>query len=65
MPRRELSDEDWELISPHLSIGQYPYPEHLRDQMEGVIWRFRTGNPWRDVPEEFGSWSMVYDRCAP
>ena len=63
MPRRELNDDDWELISPHLPIGQYgPYPEHLRDQLEGIIWRFRTGSPWRDVPEAFGSWSTVKDR---
>ncbi len=65
MPRRELSNDDWELIRPHLPIGQYgPYPERLRDQLEGIIWRFRTGSPWRDVPEAFGSWSTVYDRFA-
>jgi transposase len=65
VPRRELNDDNWELISPHLPIGQYgPYPEHLRDQLEGIIWRFRTGSPWRDVPEAFGSWSTVYDRFA-
>ena len=65
MLRRELNDAEWELIGPHLPIGGYgPYPEHLRDQMEGIIWRFRTGSPWRDVPEAFGSWSTVYDRFA-
>lgn len=26
------------------------------------MWRFRTGSPWRDVPESYGSWSTVYDR---
>jgi transposase len=63
--RRELSDADWDLIGSHLPIGQYgPYPERLRDQLEGIIWRFRTGSPWRDVPEAFGSWSTVYDRFA-
>lgn len=63
MVRRELSDDDWELIRPHLPIGQYgPYPARLRDQMEGIIWRFRTGGPWRDVPEAFGPWSTVWDR---
>jgi transposase len=63
--RRELSDSHWELIGSHLPIGQYgPYPENLRDQLEGIIWQFRTGSPWRDVPEVFGSWSTVYDRFA-
>ncbi|MFH8610621.1 transposase [Streptomyces sp. NPDC018029] len=65
MPRRELSDAGCELISPHLPIGEYgPCPEHLCDQLEGVIWRFLTGSPWRDVPETFGSWSWIYGRFA-
>ncbi len=60
-----MTNNDRELICPHLPIGQYgPYPERLRDQLEGLIWRFRTGSPWRDVPEAFGSWSTVYDRFA-
>lgn len=61
--RRELSDDDWALVGPYLPVGSFgPYPERLRDQLEGVIWRFRTGSPWRDVPEEFGDWSTIYDR---
>lgn len=24
-------------------------------------WRFRTGSPWRDVPERYGKWATVYD----
>ncbi len=30
--------------------------------LEGIAWRFRTGAPWRDVPERFGAWQAVYDR---
>jgi transposase len=61
--RRELSDDDWALVEPLLPIGGYgPYPHRLRDQFEGVVWRFRTGSQWREMPEEFGSWSTVCDR---
>jgi transposase len=28
--------------------------------MEGVLWRLRTGAPWRDLPTELGSWSTVF-----
>lgn len=28
----------------------------------GVIWTFRSGAQWREVPEEFGNWSTVYDQ---
>jgi transposase len=28
----------------------------------GVVWRFRNGAKWRELPERFGSWSTVYGR---
>ncbi|MFZ4896499.1 IS5 family transposase [Plantibacter sp. Mn2098] len=30
--------------------------------VEGVAWRFRTGSPWRDLPERFGPWNTVFKR---
>jgi transposase len=30
--------------------------------LEAMVWRFRTGAPWRDVPESYGPWQTVYDR---
>jgi transposase len=61
--RRQLTDEQWKLIEPFLPIGEYgPYPERLRDQFEGVIWRFKTGAQWREMPGEFGPWPTVYGR---
>lgn len=65
MTRRELSDSEWELIDPFLPVGRYgPYPHRLREQFEGVIWRFRSGGQWREMPAEFGAWQTVYDRFA-
>jgi transposase len=29
--------------------------------MEGILWRLRTGAPWRDLPTELGSWSTVFN----
>jgi transposase len=61
--RRQLTDEQWQLIEPFLPIGEYgPYPERLRDQFEGVIWRFRTSAQWREMPGGFGPWPTVYGR---
>lgn len=63
MAREQLTDVEWEFIRPYLPIGSYgPYPERLRQQFEGVIWRFRTGAQWRETPEEFGAWSTVHNR---
>ncbi|GAA3844206.1 hypothetical protein GCM10022226_79140 [Sphaerisporangium flaviroseum] len=62
MVRGDLTDDEWALVDPHLPLGERgPIPD-LRRQFNGVMWRFRTGSPWRDLPEEYGSWSTVYDR---
>jgi transposase len=61
--RTELTDGEWELIEPFLPIGRFgPYPKRLREQFEGVLWRFRSGGQWREMPSEFGAWQTVYDR---
>ncbi|MDH6544138.1 IS5 family transposase [Streptomyces sp. SPB4] len=63
MTRMQLADGEWEFIEPYLPIGRFgPYPERLRQQFEGVIWRFRTGGQWREMPREFGAWSTVHNR---
>ncbi|MET3769352.1 putative transposase [Marisediminicola sp. UYEF4] len=30
--------------------------------MEGIIYRYRAGIPWRDLPESFGPWQTVWKR---
>ena len=30
--------------------------------VEAVLYRFRTGCPWRDLPERFGYWTTVHQR---
>jgi transposase len=58
--RGDLSDVEWELVEPFLPLGgRGPVPD-LRRLFNAVMWRFRTGRPWRDVPQEYGSWSTVY-----
>jgi transposase len=59
----QLTDKEGEFIGPYLPIGEYgPYPVRLRQQFEGVIWRFKTGGQWREMPQEFGAWSTVHNR---
>lgn len=63
MARAQLTDAEWALIEPYLPVGERgPYPERLRQQFEGVIWRFRAGAQWREVPSEFGAWTTVSNR---
>jgi len=30
--------------------------------INGILYRVRTGIPWRDLPVRFGPWTTVYDR---
>jgi transposase len=30
--------------------------------LEAVLWRVRTGSPWRDLPSEFGNWNSSFRR---
>ncbi|SDE19485.1 Putative transposase of IS4/5 family [Psychrobacter pacificensis] len=30
--------------------------------MEAILWKLRTGAPWRDIPEELCSWKTAYSR---
>ena len=32
--------------------------------VEAVIWKFRTGAPWRDLPERFGGWKNTHKRFS-
>jgi putative transposase len=60
-----ISDELWAVIEPVLPVREgrpgRPWNDHRRT-LEGIIWRFRTGAPWRDLPEEFGAWHSVWER---
>lgn len=63
MTRAQLGDDEWDFIAPFLPIGAFgPYPQNLRAQFEGVVWKFRSGAQWREMPERFGPWQTVYDR---
>lgn len=42
--------------------GGRPFADH-RTVVEGIIYRYRTGIPWRDLPRDpFGSWRTVWKR---
>ncbi|MFG2337750.1 IS5 family transposase [Streptomyces yangpuensis] len=64
--RGELTDAAWERIEPLLpqvdGRGR-PWRDH-RQVVNGVLWRLRTGAPWRDPPERYGPRQTVYERFA-
>jgi transposase len=65
MPGRgELTDAAWAVIAPLLPANGHrgkQWKEH-RTVINGILWKLRTGAPWRDLPERYGPWPSVYDR---
>jgi len=33
-----------------------------RRVLNSILWRFRTGAPWRDIPERYGPRTTLYNR---
>ena len=62
MPRLLLTDEHWSKLRPIL-LEQSVYDKPtLRLTVEGVLYRLRTGCPWRDLPAEFGNWNAIFKK---
>lgn len=60
-----MTDRQWERLKPLLppewpATGR-PNVDHRRI-INGILWRERTGAPWRDRPARYGPWSTVSSR---
>ena len=65
MPRSYLTDYMWDKLAPLLppERGKTGRPsKNHRNMIEAILWKHRTGAPWRDLPEEFGPWISVFTR---
>ena len=62
MVRLMLSDRLWEILRSAIESTQAYQTLNLRMTLEGILWRFRTGAPWRDLSNEFGCWKTVFNR---
>jgi len=64
MSRTDLSEKQWRQLEPHLPGD--PHRGHAdvdhRRVLNGILWRQKTGAPWRDVPARYGPWQTCYDR---
>jgi len=62
-----LTDEQWARVEALLPSSEgkqsRPFRDH-RKVLNGIVYRFRTGCPWRDLPAEFGPWQTVWKRHA-
>jgi transposase len=65
LSRGDLTDAEWHVLKDLLppDDGRPGRPaEGTRSVVNGILWRLRTGAPWRDVPEKYGNWNSIYRR---
>src|ERR1700720_3828169 len=65
MQRFGLRDDQWERIKDLLPGREGHVGGNAADNrlfVDAVLYRYRTGVPWRDLPARFGDWNIVYQR---
>eukprot|EP01012_Entosiphon_sulcatum_P032873 TRINITY_DN41727_c0_g1_i1.p1 TRINITY_DN41727_c0_g1~~TRINITY_DN41727_c0_g1_i1.p1 ORF type:complete len:124 (+),score=12.15 TRINITY_DN41727_c0_g1_i1:416-787(+) len=67
MHRHELTDDQFNKIKSFLpgsagTVGVTAQDNRLF--VNAVIWIFKTGAPWRDLPERFGNWNSIHKRFS-
>lgn len=63
MRRHELTEEQWLKVQRVLKVRRGP-KSTLGDRnfVNAILWRIKTGAPWRDIPERFGPFQTIYNR---
>ena len=65
MRRYAVRDDQWERVRDLLPGREGHVGVTATDNrlfVEAVLYRYRAGIPWRDLPERFGNWKNVHRR---
>ena len=63
--RHDLSEDIWLRLKPHLPGSKGQRGRRGKDNrlfLNALLWKLRTGTPWRHLPPEFGLWKSVSNR---
>jgi len=58
-----LTDEEWELLAPHLPAGTprgRPRKHPIREILDAIFYVVRGGCAWRMLPHDLPPWGTVY-----
>lgn len=65
MRRHELTEEQWLKVQKVLKVRRGPKSSRGDlNFVNTILWRLKTGAPWRDIPERFGPYQTIYNRFA-
>ncbi len=58
----DITDLQWDALAPHIRKKKRRGPKSradLRQVVNGIFYRLRTGCQWRMLPKEYGNWEKV------
>jgi transposase len=61
----DVSDEEWALVAPYLTLMTPDAPQRtydLREVFNALRWLVRTGAHWRMMPHDLPAWPAVYQQ---
>jgi transposase len=66
MHRHALTDDQWARLRRVLPKQRHGPKSTRGDRrfIDAVLYRAKTGVPWRDLPKRFGPWKTVYNRFS-
>jgi putative transposase len=59
----DINEREWQRVEPHLPpvlSGGRPQTVNLREIINGIFYRIRTGCDWRSLPHDLPPWATVY-----
>ena len=62
MPRTMLTDQHWSKLTHIFRDFNIYLKPNLRLFIEAILYRIRTGCPWRDLPEYFGNSNSIFKK---
>lgn len=64
MRRHELTSDEWQDLKQLFVRAGPGRPPKVSDRrfLNAILWKVKTGAPWRDLPSRFGNWKTIYSR---
>jgi transposase len=64
MRRHELTSDEWQDLRQLFIRAGPGRPPKVSDRrfLNAVLWKVKTGAPWRDLSPGFGNWKTIYSR---
>lgn len=64
MPRTILTDQHWSKLETIFRNFRIYLKQNLRNFIEAILYRIRTGCPWRDLPAAFGKLNAIFKKFS-